>query len=545
MSEAELATTDSKPHLKRALGAWDLTFLSVVAIANLNLVPVIAASGPFTVWLWGTAVLLFLLPQGITVIELAHRSPVEGGLYAWTKEQFGDFHGFMCGWAYWTTNLFYLPTLLFYMGGILAYAGPAGGADLAENRLFFFLLTVGLLWVTALLNILGVGVGKWVNNSGGWGTLIGGTVLVALASAAVWRHGSALPASSFALHGLDWTIMSSFGVICFGLVGLELGPVMGDEIRDPQRSVPRGVMWGGVLSGLIYLSTTVALLLSVPPQEVKVVQGVLQAVDKITASGVGGRWILTALAIVLAVAIAGSTSAWLSGGARIIFVSGIDRYLPKAMGKVHPKFATPHVALITMTLLSSLLVSMSFIGATVKEAYVTLLDLAVVLQMVSYLYLYAALARVAFSRSSGPGYYRKGTLRFAAIAGLAATLVGGAVAFIPSRQIDSIWRFEFKMVLTFLLFMALAAGLFHYYAGRSGWNFAFGVAGFVFGGLGVGLLVPILGAFPLGARIAAPIAWLNGLLPFDLWLRAPFNPLGALIAGYLGLSARTHQTGSN
>src|ERR1019366_4175422 len=279
------------------------------------------------------------------------------------------------------------------------------------------LLTVGLLWLTALLNIRGIGVGKWVNNSGGLGTLIGAVVLVLLAIAVVWRHGVALPASSFAIRGLDWSIMSSFGVICFGLVGLELGPVMGDEIRDPRRSVPQGVLWGGILAGLVYLTATLALLLAVPQQEVKVLQGVLQAVDKMTATGVGSRWMLTALAVVLAVAIAGSTSAWLGGSARIIFVSGIDRYMPKALGKVHPKFATPHIALIAIATLSSLLVTMSFIGATVKEAYVTLLDLSVVLQMISYLYLYATLAKVAFSKTAGDGFYGKAWLRFAAIGG--------------------------------------------------------------------------------------------------------------------------------
>ncbi|MFN7998867.1 MAG: APC family permease [Bryobacteraceae bacterium] len=462
---SKAATTEAAPKLKRALGAWDLTFLAVVAIANLNLVPVIAASGPVTIWLWLAALLLFLLPQGITVIELSHRFPGEGGLYIWAKEAFGDFHGFMCGWAYWTTNMFYLPTLLFYMGGILAYASPKGAADLAENRVFFFLLTVGLLWLTAILNIRGIGVGKWINNSGGWGTLIGASVLVALAAASVWRHGVALPAASFSLRNMDSSMLPAFGVICFGLVGLELGAVMGDEIRDPQRSVPKGVFWGGILAGLVYVTATVALLLAVPQQEVKVVQGVLQAVDKMTADG-GMRWILTALALVLAVAIAGSTSAWLSGSARIIFVSGIDRYLPKVLGKVHPKYATPHVALLAIAVLSSLLVSMSFIGATVKEAYVTLLDLSVVLQMISFLYLYATLARVAFSRKSGPGFYRNGLLRFASVGGILATVGGGAVAFIPSRQVDSIWRFELKMVLTCVVFLGLAAGLFRYYSRR-------------------------------------------------------------------------------
>jgi len=60
---------------------------------------------------------------------------------------------------------------------------------------------------------------------------------------------SVFPAHSFSLGELDWRLVSSFGVICFGLVGLELGPVMGDEIRDPQRTVPRSVLWGGFAVG--------------------------------------------------------------------------------------------------------------------------------------------------------------------------------------------------------------------------------------------------------------------------------------------------------
>jgi len=447
-------------HLKRALGVWDLTWLCVVAIANLNVVPVIAANGPTTVWLWAVALALFFLPQGIGVIELSHRLPAEGGLYLWTKEMFGDFHGFMCGWCYWTTNMFFIPTLLFYLAGILAYSG---GEKLAENRVFFFLITVGLLWLVTLANIRGIGVGKWVNNAGGWGTLVAATVLIVLGAVTILRNGVSLPSSSFAIEKIDWPIVSSFGVICFGLVGLELGPVMGDEIVDPKRDVPTGIFRGGVISGFVYVGSTLALLLAIPQSEVKVVQGVLQAVDKMTAA-LGGSWILAPLAFVMAASITGSTSAWLAGSARIIFVSGIDRYLPRAMGAVHPKFATPHIALVAIAVLSSLLVSMSFIGATVKEAYLTLLDLAVVLQMISYLYLYASLARVAFGKSAEGGFYGKVRLRFAALAGLGATFVGMIVAFVPSRQIDSIARFELKMFLTLGVFLALAGGLFYYYS---------------------------------------------------------------------------------
>jgi len=63
------------PKLRRVLGRWDLVLLFVVAVFNLNVVPSIAANGGVTVWLWLISLVLFFWPQGIAVIELAHRFP--------------------------------------------------------------------------------------------------------------------------------------------------------------------------------------------------------------------------------------------------------------------------------------------------------------------------------------------------------------------------------------------------------------------------------------------------------------------------------------
>ncbi|MBV9760300.1 MAG: APC family permease [Acidobacteriaceae bacterium] len=453
-------------HLRRALGMWDLTWLAIVAVANLNVVPVIAAAGPTTMWLWAAALLFFFLPQGIGVIELSHRYPQEGGVYVWTKEMFGDLHGFLCGWCYWTSNMFFIPTLLFYLLGIVSYVGGANIARLNNSSLVFGLVAIGSIWVTAFANVAGIGVGKWVNNIGGVGTLIAASLLIALGLITVARFGISLPASSFRLARLDWSVLSTFGLICFALVGLELGCVMGDEIRDPRRNVPRGVLYGGVLSGLQYVGATLALLLAVSQKDMKVLQGVVQAVDKMTARLEAG-WVLLPIAALVGVSTIGATSAWLSGSARILFVSGIDRYLPKMFGKLHPRHDTPYVALIGIAVLCSCLVAMSFAGeSSVKEAYVTLLEMAVVLQMIAYFYVYAALARVAFGHQAPTGRYKPWQTRLAAVSGLVATGVGTVVAFIPSEQVDSTWRFEIKMLLSCAVFIAAAVGLFRYYSRR-------------------------------------------------------------------------------
>ncbi len=115
----------AQPHLIRALGRRDLVLLFVVAVFNFNVVPSIAANGGVTIWLWIISLLLFFWPQGIAVIELAHRYPGEGGVYLWAKEVFGDFHGFLSGWCYWTNNMLYVPTIMLYFVGVSVFMlGP-------------------------------------------------------------------------------------------------------------------------------------------------------------------------------------------------------------------------------------------------------------------------------------------------------------------------------------------------------------------------------------------------------------------------------------
>jgi len=457
-------TVGSGARLSRALGTWDLTLLAVVAVVNLNVVPVIAANGRGTIWLWLAALLFFFLPQGVAVIELSHHIPGEGGAYLWARHAFGEFHGFLCGWLYWTSNMFFVPTLLFYLSGIPAYFAGTAVQGLGENRLFFFAVTVGLLWLTIWANVRGLKVGKWISNSGGAVTVVLALVLIGLGVFTVVRQHTDLSLSTFAVRQGEWHVISLFGVVCFALVGLELGSVMGDEIRDPKRSLPRAVLGGALLAGFLYVGATLSILIAVPPKEIAVLQGELQAIGRMAAAE-GFGWLVVPVAVLLVGSVAGSVSAWVAGSARMMFVSGLDRYLPRKLGEVHPVYRTPHVALLVFGTLSTLIISMSFAGAGVKEAYLTLLDLSLVLQNLAYLYIFGALARVAFG-SRRVTYLGTGVTRIAAVSGLVTTAIGTAVAFVPSRQISSVAAFESKLLGTCAIFLGVAAGLFRYYSRR-------------------------------------------------------------------------------
>jgi glutamate:GABA antiporter len=192
----------------------------------------------------------------------------------------------------------------------------------------------------------------------------------------------------------------------------------------------------------------------VPITELRAIQGVIQAVSA-GVSSVGQQWIVAPLALLLAVSIGGAASAWFAGSARVPFVAGLTNTLPRALGRVHPTWGSPHVALIACGVLAAGFTVFSLAGSTVAEAYQVLLKAAVVIQLLPFLYLFAALARL---RDQG------WSTRAAAVVGFGTTSFGVVAAFVPPSEATSAMVFEFKMALGVLI--PLAAGLYFYRRGR-------------------------------------------------------------------------------
>jgi amino acid transporter len=460
------ASPQEQPHLKRVLGRRDLVLLFVVAVFNLNVLPSIAANGGVTIWLWLIALILFFWPQGIAVIELAHRYPGEGGVYLWAKEVFGDFHGFLSGWCYWTNNMMYVPTVMLYFVGVSVFVLGPGHEGLADNRMFALIASVVLLTLLVVLNVMGLGVGKWINNLGGIGTFVAAFLLMGLGVVVFLKFGTHVQWTDFRVPANPRFVLNSFGVICFGLVGLELASIMGDEIENPRKTLPGAVAWGGVLSGALYVGATLTLLVAVDKNSISVLQGIVQAVSHMAAQ-VGVTWMIAPFAFLLSMSIAGIGSAWLGGSARIPFVAGLDSYMPAWLGKIHPKYATPYAALIVHASVSLILVIINFVSTgNVQASFQSLLSLAVVLQLIPFLYVFGALLRIALDKKFEQQQYSRGTLITAGVSGLLTTAIAMVVAYFPAQQISSVLRYEIWMIGGTLLFIGMAAFFFYVYGSR-------------------------------------------------------------------------------
>jgi amino acid transporter len=453
----------TSPQLKRILGLSDLSFFLIAALVNLNSVPVVASAGPVALVLWVAGFFLFFIPQAIAVLEFSKRAPQEGGIYVWNKKAWGDFHGFVSGWAYWVNNIFYVPTLLFYIIGFILYIGGSKTASLATNPFFMMSISLALLWFITYLNIRGFGVGKWIQNLGASGTFITAiTILVIGVITAFTREVSNDISISAIIPSLgNWQFLALLSIVCLNYVGLELGSVISDEIKKPEKNIPRAVMIAGVSTVLLFLVVTSSLLIAIPYKEIGIIEGILQGIEH-AASAIGFGWIVFPMAILMIMNAAGNTSAWLSGAARIPYVIGIDKYLPSSLGTVHPKHNTPHVALIVQGVASSLVIVIAAIGSSVGDMYLFLLQTTVVLQLIPYVYMFAALIKVRATYNNENAYFKNKIVTLAAgFIGGGMTIFGIAFAFVPTENVSSIFVYEIKLVLSCVGFIIPAIIFFY------------------------------------------------------------------------------------
>jgi amino acid transporter len=382
--------------LKRVLGLRDLIFLNVVAIVGLRWWLTSAGGyGYGALPLWILALVAFFIPSGLAVIDLTTRYPEEGGIYAWTKRAFGDGHGFISGWCLWTNNLFYFPTLLIFVAGNLLFVLGPKMRPFEESTAFMAAISLVLFWFAILINVRGLSYGRWINNVGALGTWIPATLLILLGAYVLFRSGPATPidAKSF-IPVLGFGTVAFFPQICFGFAGLEVGSMMGAEIVNPRRNVPRAIFISGAIIAGIYVLGTGALLVALPQEEIGFLSGAVYAIAAVQEkTGLG--FLAGASALLIGLGGLGGVSAWLASCARVPFVAGIDRYLPASFGRLHPRYGSPHVALLATGGISSLIILLGFAGAEVQEAYLFLVDFTIIVYFVPYIYLFASLIKLA------------------------------------------------------------------------------------------------------------------------------------------------------
>lgn len=433
--------------LRRELGLLDLVFMNVVAVTGPRWIASASRYGAASLTLWGLAFLAFFVPQGMVITELSSRYPQEGGIYVWTKKAFGDFHGFLCGWCYWINNLFYFPSLLIFTITCAAYMGGPDAAQVESRAHLITTISLLCFWFVILVNIRGLGVGKWLQNLGAVGIWVPSLILILMGGSAYYMFG---PANPLTLEGLkpdfSTSTLTFWAQMCFGFAGLEVTSLLGGEVRNPRRNIPRGVLIGGLIVATIYICGTLSVYIALPARDISIVSGLMQAIAEVTTR-VGVGWVLPIMAFFLALSGLGGTSAWIAGSARVPYVAGLDKYLPESFGRIHPRYGSPYIAILFQGVVSSLIIATGYLAADIPVAYLMLVNITLIVYFLPYLYLFAAAIVLRYREGLRPGIIpipggKPGTIVAAAL-GFTATLISIVLALLfPAAEVKNVLLFE-------------------------------------------------------------------------------------------------------
>jgi amino acid transporter len=376
------------------MGLADVVLFYVVTGISLRWIATAAAAGPSSLLVWAGAFLLFYLPLALAVLELSSRHPDEGGLYVWARRSFGDLSGFLAGWCYWTSNLPYFPAVFYFAASNAIYIGGDDWLGLNDHPAFFMWFAFAALALISWLNIVGLKHARWLHNIGAYGMWLPVAVILLLALVNWHRFGSATEISAATMvPSLDLKDMLFWASLAFAFSGSETVSFLAGEVKEPRKVIPRALVISGATVAACYILGSLAVMVILPPSETNSLSGLVQATTT-AAARLGWLWLVPIVAFLITIGNIGAAGGFLAATSRIPFVAGIDRTLPPAFGKLHPKYGTPYVAIIAQTALGGLFVFLGQAGTSVRGAYDVLVSMGIITAFVPFLFVFLSLIAV-------------------------------------------------------------------------------------------------------------------------------------------------------
>lgn len=371
--------------MKRALGFFDVTNIVIGSIigADIYIASAVTAGmiGPFALVVWVVAGLLAVV-LALVLASCSRYVPKVGGPFAYVSEAFNDFWGFLAGWSLWIAELIALPVFAISFTNYLGYLVHLTFLEQVLVKAAFLLVLTG----TNLVGVKAAGVTNDIL------TLLKLSPLVLLMVVGVGYlafHPSTLAShyAPFIPLGLG-QFHQALVLIFWAYVGFELSTIPASEVRNPQRTIPRAIIFGMCIVTLFYLTTNFVVYGIVPWQDLSQSRTPLVAAGA-ALLGTAGAAIMSVGALV---SVSGSDESDMLATARLSYAMAVDGLFPRPFAKVHGRFGTPYVALIIQGVLAFALCLYSGIAELISFSVFNL----------SFTFLLCCLALLVFARKQ-PG----------------------------------------------------------------------------------------------------------------------------------------------
>lgn len=374
-----------KAHALGLTSATGLVIGSIVGTGVFTMPAVLAGAGTM-----GIAVLAVIAVGAMLLAvlfgQLTKRVPnSDGGLYAYSRHEFGDFAGYLVGWCYWVQawagNAAIVASWVFYVDALFGWGHNTG----IEN---WIIALVGL-WVPAIINLVGVHQMAWFQNV----TVVLKFVPLLFVGVVGWFFVTAAHFGPFNASGgsLYSAIGIAAGVALFSFIGVEAAAVTAKRVRDPRRNVLRASTIGTAASAILYVLVTAAVMGLVAHHTL--VNTGSPFVNAFQTMFPHTSWAGKAIAALAVVSGIGALNGWTLIVTETSRAVAQDDLFPRPFAWADAK-GTAWFGIVVGTVLPSLLMLFDYTTKTGLTVFTYLVDLTVV--TVAIPYFFSALAQLTF-----------------------------------------------------------------------------------------------------------------------------------------------------
>jgi amino acid transporter len=397
---------------------------------------------------WGITMALFFIPYGLMTAELGAAWPAEGGPYVWVREAMGPRWGSLAAWFYWINNAYWTASVYMIFSGTFhsiflrsrlpdALREGAGATWLQAG------IALLLTWLTVAVGVIRLDVSKWIPSLGG---VVKVAIFLGLGGLGLaWLLRGRPPANAFRAAEFvpRWGDSLNFlPVLVYNALGFELMSSAGEEMRDPQRDVPRVTLVSGLVIAAVYTLGVLGILLAVPLGELSLVTGTWDALEVLGRQwGTAGGALVLVLGIGFLYACVANIVTWSLGVNRVAAAAAAEGALPSLLGRLHARFQTPYMAFVVMGGVATvLLLGNAAFSHRPDNVFWMIFKLSGVCFLLSYLMVFPAFLLLRLRRASQPRPYRMpgGPMVAALAAVFCWTFIAGAclLFFRPASSVE-------------------------------------------------------------------------------------------------------------
>jgi glutamate:GABA antiporter len=440
--------------LPRVLNSTDMTVIFLAIVLFIVQASVIQPAGPSAYIYWILGFVLFLIPGAIVTAQLGQMFPQEGSLYVWTQKALGPFWGFFAGFCAWWPGVLVMVATADLVVTIWQFIDSGSLSKSWEQMI----VILAVLWFSAFMSLLRLRVTQSYANLVVF--FYGGAIFVIGLAGVLWLIGGNDSANSFsgASNWLpdsgSWTF---FGLVILALLGIEVPLNFGVEIRE-MRSIKKYLIWGSLVVMAAYLWATFGNMVTVPLADNNSTTGILTAVQN-------GFWGSHTFAVIVGLVVmwffVSNTVVYNYSFSRLLFVSGLERRMPSAFGKVNKETKVPVNAVLLQTVIASIFTIVTFgpwaqNGNFPAQVYLIFQAAVTVIWCLSMILLFADVYLV---KRAYPEKFEEmkvastPVLLLAGLVGIGASLVGAIVTF------KDPWNAAIFSVGSWRLWLAIVAGV--------------------------------------------------------------------------------------